>query len=214
MAVFACAAISGLLFVAYLNRTQREGQIARLQVYEQFSELPRVDRLASAGLRTSIQNDDEISSDGTTSVTVALLPKSAFAAQFEPWGKKDRLLLKMRVIAPDFEVSPVLDETQQVPGDAMTYAWILRAQASGDQVVNIRGVAFRETSAGIIYDRATVVNAMRSIRVKQPFSMEAWTPIVTGLLGLLGTGALPLLIQARGKRGDELDPRHAKAFDQ
>jgi hypothetical protein len=194
--ILVLAAASGVLFGQYAVRSQKQGQDARLEVYEQFSKLPRIERMASAGLKQSIHNDDEISADGATWLTVALSPTSAFFEQFHAWKQKDGLWLKMRVTAPGFDVFPLLDETQQVPGDALTFAWILRAQKSGDQVVNVRGVAFRENSSGVIYDRATVVNAMRSIRVKHPFSIDAWMPIVTALIGLLGTGALPLFFQA------------------
>ena len=198
IAVLLLAVGSGISFWWYTVSSQKQGQASRLQVYEQFSELPRIERLASAGLGQMIHNDDEVSADGTTWLTVALSPSGTFSAQFSPWGPKDKLWLKMRITAPGFDVSPVLDETKQVPGDVMTFAWILRARETGDQVVNVSGVAFRQTAAGIVYDRATVVNAMRSIWVKPSFPIEAWTPVVTALIGLLGTGALPLLLQRRG----------------
>jgi hypothetical protein len=199
------AVASGISFFRYSVLSQIEGQQYRLLVYERFSELPKVERLAGAGLRTYIENADTVAQNGTMWLTVALWPHASFIAQFPSSGPRDKLWLKMTINAPGFDVSPVLDETQQVPGDVMTFAWILRARESGDQVVNIHGIAFGEAQ-GKIHDRATVVNAMRSIWIKPSVTIDSWTPIVTALIGLLGSSALVPLLQLFLRRSPEVSP--------
>jgi len=211
--ILALAATSGLLFFRSSALSQQEGQNQRLRVYERFSALPKIERLARAGLGTSIQNADTVPQDGTMWLTVALRPHSTFTAQFPSKGRIDKLWLKMKINAPGFDVSAVLDETQQVPEDVMTFAWILRARESGDQVVNVHGIGFIQNSLGTISERATVVNVMRSIWVKPTFTIDSWTPIITALIGLLGSSALLPFLQALLRRKPEdgapnLSPDH------
>ncbi len=213
LAIVVLSLASALSFWNYTLRSRAEGIAARTQIFDKFAQAPRIARLANAGLRPVYDNDDAIELDGTTSLMVTLSPSGAFSAQFPAWrsGKKqrpvDKLWVKMRIDAPGFDVSPVLDETQSVPGDVMTFAWILRGRQSGDQMVDISAIAFRQTAAGQIYDRATVVNSMRSIWVKPAFPLETWTAIVTTLITVLLGGSLPFVIQsltdARAKNRDQ-----------
>jgi hypothetical protein len=201
-AVIVSAVLSGISFWQYIVLSRTEGEAARENIYDAFAAEPKIARFASVGLRPKFANDDIADLDGTTSLTVTLYPGETFSKQFTPWQSTDRrrradkLWLKMRITAPGFDVSPVLDETQEVPEDLMTFAWILRARQAGEQEVNVAAVAFRQTTSGQIYERATVVNTMRAIEVRGPFPIETWTPIFTTLITVLLGGSLPFVLQA------------------
>jgi hypothetical protein len=201
-AVIVSAVLSGISFWQYVALSRAEGEASRENIYDAFAAEPKIARLASVGLAPKFVNDDVVDLDGTTSLTVTLFPSGDFSKQFEPWQSTnrrrlaDKLWLKMRITAPGFDVSPVLDETQQVPSDLMTFAWILRARQAGEQEVHVGAVAFRETPSGQIYERATVVNTMRAIEVRGPFPIESWTPIFTTLITVLLGGSLPFVLQA------------------
>jgi len=193
------AVLSGALFVTYAGVAQGAALAYRTQVYTQFSQLPRIDRLTQSRLHVDYNNADTVPLNGTIWLTVVVSPTKAFFATVPRHGH-DPLWLKMHLSTLGFNVTPVLDETQRLPHDVVTFSWILQGNQSGNQVVNVRGVAFRTGPQGRIYDRATVVDAMRSIDVKAPLSLDAWAPIMVALIGLLGTGTLPLIIQSLRER--------------
>jgi len=190
------AVLSGALFVTYSGVAQGAALADRTSVYTEFSQLPRIDRLTQSRLHVDYNTSDKtVPLNGTIWLTVVVSPTKAFFATVPRHGH-DPLWLKMHLSTLGFNVTPVLDETQRLPHDVVTFSWILQGNQSGNQVVNVRGVAFRTGPQGRIYDRATVVDAMRSIDVKAPFSLDAWAPIMAALIGLLGTGTLPLIIQS------------------
>ncbi|HTW84279.1 MAG TPA: hypothetical protein VMD91_09450 [Candidatus Sulfotelmatobacter sp.] len=203
LVVLGLAAASGALFWFYGYRVQSDAMYDRLVVYDKFSALPRIDRLAQSHLRVDYENADQMPLSGTIWLTVDVRPTDGF---FDG-HPGDRLWLKMHVSTPGFGVTPVLDETQPLPNDVVTFAWILQANQGGDQVLNVHGVVFRTDRHGRIFDRSTVVNAMRSIDVKAPLSFANWSPVIVALIGLLGTGALQLLVSALQHRA----PAHTAA---
>jgi hypothetical protein len=193
-----------VLIVLVRRVGQQQNEVAQFQRYIAYSQSISGPNFPQQPVDVAITNEDTMALNGTGVVSIAVTPKRNF---FKIVGYKsnptDHVLLKVRVYAPTFGLTPALDEVQPFTKAPSKFDWILTANQSGNQFFYIRGIVYRQTAKGSVKNRVTFASIVRVIQVTRPLvplSTDNWMGLITTLLG--SGGIIVAIVQVVRARDD------------
>lgn len=193
--VFVVAVIAIVWSRTLAARHADEVNVAAKTITDQH-DLSRRQLNVDRSIDAHIYNPEKVSLKETFPLTMRIIA-SADLGVVTGCRPPERLQLKARIVAPNFDAVSSLDEAVPVAEGVQIFSWMLTPHETGLQEARLRGIVYCLSERSEIVMRQTVVDEIRAIDVEAPFvfSVENSIAIANVLLGVIGSGGLIAFIR-------------------